>query len=142
MITDPQSHVAAIAPLSNVLPFPEDPVAPRWNTTLLTATEAEVPVSRYSLGAAALQGRTLLSQTLFSWHNLEQQSKLYFPQFLCTVICSLIVCCEVSLHHTLLSTSSKMPLAVFSFHTINIQGNTQEILPAIRTHALHLKFTF
>lgn len=71
MIADPQSHVAAIALLSNVLPFPEDPIAPRWNTTLLTETEAEVPVSRHSSGAATLQGRTLLSQTLFSWHNLE-----------------------------------------------------------------------
>lgn len=39
MITDLQSHMAAIAQLGDVLPFPEYPITPGWNATLLTTTE-------------------------------------------------------------------------------------------------------
>lgn len=39
VVAELQGHVAAVAQLRDVPPFPEDPVAPRGNTTFLAKTE-------------------------------------------------------------------------------------------------------
>lgn len=82
MITDLQSHMAAIAQLRNVLPFPEYPITPCWNTTLLTKTEVKITASRHSSSGVTTQGRILLSPRLsvfLTWPGASSLSKLYFP---------------------------------------------------------------
>lgn len=72
MVADLQSHMAAVAQLSNVLPFPQYPITPSWNTALLTRTEMKITASRHSSGGITMQGRTLLCQ------KPEQGLFLYF----------------------------------------------------------------
>lgn len=60
VVTGLQGHVALVTQLSNVLPFPEDPVTPGRSTTLLTEirsphwglTGTAVPIAWRALGSA------------------------------------------------------------------------------------------
>lgn len=92
VITDLQSHMAAIAQLRNVLPLPEYPIAPCRNTTLLTRTEVKITVSRHSSDRVTLRGRILFSQGLGVF--LTRSISAFFFHFIVTTFSDNISQCH------------------------------------------------